>query len=172
MLILVIAGVGIVGAIAWIYWPEIIGAGWSPTPMENVRKMLEMAKVGENDTVYDLGCGDGRIIVTAACEFGAKAVGIEADPLRFLFSLIRVKLSGAGDKVKVVWGNFFNYNLTKATVITIFLSYEVNNRLKKKLQEELIPTARIVSYYWPFSGWKTTDTNRFLHLYLYQIEKI
>jgi len=80
--------------------------------------------------VYDLGCGDGRIIIAAAGEFGARAVGIEADPLRFLLSFVRIKVSGLGSKVKVIWGNFFHHNLSDATVVTVFLSNEANDKLR------------------------------------------
>ncbi|MBE0477631.1 class I SAM-dependent methyltransferase [Candidatus Aerophobetes bacterium] len=131
--------------------------------------MLKMAEIEENDVVYDLGCGDGRIIVAAASRFGARAVGIEADPLRFLFSWLRVKLCGLGDKVKVIWGNFFSYNLADATVITVFLSHEANSKLKEKLQKELSPGARVVSYYWLFHGWKVIKFDPVHQLYMYRI---
>lgn len=171
-MLLILIGLGIVvGIVGWIYWPQIIGAGWSPTPMEKVKKMLEMAEVAENDLVYDLGCGDGRIIATAAGEFGARAVGIEADPFRFLFSWARIKVSGLGNKVKVIWGNFFSCKLEEATVITVFLSNQANDRLKKKLQTELSPGTRVISYYWVFRGWKVVKADLPSQLYMYKIEK-
>jgi len=160
----------IIGFGVWIYWPELfIGAGWSPTPLKTVRKMLQMAKVKSDDLLYDLGCGDGRIIKMATSEFGAKAVGIEADPLRFLFSLIRIKITKAGKKAKVIWGNFFNINLEKATVITVFLSREVNEKLKEKFQKELRPGTRIISYYWVFPGWRISEIDESHQIYLYKI---
>lgn len=168
---ILLIGLGIVvGSMGWIYWPEIIGAGWSPTPMENVKKMLKIAEVGKDDVVYDLGCGDGRIIAIAAGEFGVRAVGIEADPLRFLFSFVRIKISGLGNKVKVIWGNFFHVNLEEATVVTVFLSNKANRKLKEKLQRELSPGTRIISYCWIFDGWKPVKTDPSSHLYMYQIE--
>lgn len=171
-MIFVLVGLGIVvGVMGWIYWPQIIGAGWSPTPMKNVKKMLEMAEVEEDDVVYDLGCGDGRIIAAAAGEFGARAVGIEADPLRFLFSWTRMKASGLGHRAKVIWGNFFSHNLGDATVVTVFLSGEANDKLKEKLQRELSPGVRVISYYWIFYGWKEVKVDPLSHLYMYQIEK-
>ncbi len=172
MLIVLLVGLGVlVGFGLWIYWPEIIGAGWSPTPVENVRKMLSLAEVGPDDVVYDLGCGDGRIVVIAVKEFGARAVGIEADPLRFLWSYMRIKLSGLGEKAKIIWGNFFNHNLSEATVITVFLSSKANNKLKEKLERELDVGTRIISYYWTFDGWKTIKVDPLLSVYLYRIEK-
>jgi len=138
--------------------------------MSNVKKMLRMAGVGKDDIVYDLGCGDGRIIATAVKEFGARAVGIEADPLRFLFSWLRIKVSRLGDKAKVIWGNFFSFNLKDATVVTVFLSYEANNKLKEKLQRELSPGTKVVSYYWVFDGWRPVKVDLLSRLYMYQIE--
>ena len=138
--------------------------------MINVKKMLQMAGVGKDDLVYDLGCGDGRIIVTAAGRFGARAVGVEADPLRFLFSLTRVKLSGLGGRVKVIWGNFFHQDLRNATVVTVFLSLEANSKLKEKLKRELSPGTRVISYYWVFDGWKVVEIDSSSHLYLYHVE--
>ena len=169
MLIIAAILAAVSGMIVWIYWPELIGAGWSPTPMENVRKMLEMADVKKDDLVYDLGCGDGRIIAVAAAEFGARAVGIEADPLRFFLSWMRIKLRGLGRQVKVVWGDFFNHDLSDATVVCVFLSHKANSRLKRKLERELTPGTRIVSYYWTFGGWKAVKIDPSSNLYLYRI---
>lgn len=71
-------------AMVWVTWTTARGAPWSPTPMSRVHKMLTMAEAGPDDLVYDLGCGDGRLIVTAARRYGTRAVGIELDPLRTL----------------------------------------------------------------------------------------
>lgn len=172
MVLVVIIGIGIfVGLVAWVYWPEIIGAGWSPTPMENVRKMLSLAEVGPDDVVYDLGCGDGRIVAMAAGEFGARAIGVEADPLRFLWSYIRIKILGLGKRATIKWGNFFHRDLNEATVVTVFLSREANAKLKEKLKKELKTGTRIISYYWMFDGWRTVKIDSFFSLYLYRIEK-
>lgn len=171
-MLFILIGIGaVVGAIGWVYWPQIIGAGWSPTPMRNVEKMLHMAEVGGDDVVYDLGCGDGRIIATAVKKFGARAVGIEADPVRFLYSWMRIKLAGLGDGAKVVWGNFFSHELKDATVITVFLSDQANHKLKEKLKKELIPGTRVVSYYWVFKGWRTFKVDFPSQLYMYRIEE-
>ncbi|MBC7188660.1 SAM-dependent methyltransferase [Candidatus Aerophobetes bacterium] len=131
--------------------------------------MLEMAQVGKEDIVYDLGCGDGRIVAVAAGEFGARAVGIEADPVRFLISFLRVKLGRTKNRAKIIWGNFYSCSLSEATVVTVFLSPEANERLKEKLQRELSPGTRIVSYLWVFEGWKAIKADYLSHLYLYRI---
>lgn len=115
--------------------------------------MLEMSGAGPSDVVYDLGCGDGRIVVEAAKTFRAKAVGVEADPLRVLLSRFAVVTHRLEGRVRVVWANFFHVNISEATVVTVFLSQGANRRLKSKLLSELRPGTRIVSYVWTFDDW-------------------
>ena len=112
--------------VIWLVWPRLIGAVWIPTPRGVVRKMLHLAGVGEDDTLFELGSGDGRIIFMAAKEFGAKAIGIEADPVRFLWCLIWIRLKGLKDQVRVLWRNFFKQDLSSASVVTIYQNTEVN----------------------------------------------
>ena len=91
-----------IGAAIWILWPMVIGAQWVPTPKKVVKKMLDLAGVGPGDKLIDLGSGDGRIILMAALEFEAIAVGIEADPLRVLITRFRIRLKGLKDRVDVI----------------------------------------------------------------------
>ena len=130
--------------------------------------MLEMSGAGPSDVVYDLGSGDGRIILEAARTFRARAVGIEADPVRFLFSKLAVFLLGAKDRVNVVWGNFFHIDLREATIVTVFLSQGTNRRLRSKLMSELKPGTRVVSYVWTFEDWipASRDDGNKLSLYV------
>lgn len=137
----------------FLLWSASIGAGWQPTSRRKVRKMLEMCGTGPSDVVYDLGSGDGRIIIEAAKTYHARAVGVEADPIRVLLSRSAVGVHRLKGQVKVVWGNFFNADLSEATVVTLFLSRGANRRLKAKLLSELKPGARVVSYVWIFDGW-------------------
>lgn len=165
----VLASVFVVSASGvFIIWSAFIGAGWEPTARKKVRKMLEMSGVGPSDVVYDLGCGDGRIIVEAAKTFHARAVGVEADPLRMLYSRSVVALHRLEGRAKVVWGNFFHVDLSDATVVTVFLTQGTNQRLKSKLLAELKPGSRVVSYVWTFDGWTptATDTKDELSLYV------
>jgi predicted RNA methylase len=159
----------VIGLALWILWPIVIGAGWIPTPKDTIKKMLCLAKVGPEDTVFDLGSGDGRIILMAALEFEANAVGIEADPLRVLFTRIRIGLNGLEDQVKVIWGNFFKKDLSHASVITIYQSTNINNRLREKLLRELNSGTRVISYTFIFEGWEPVKVNESRKLYLYEI---
>lgn len=155
--------------ILWVTWPTFIGTGWLPTPMEAVRRMLEMADVQQGDAVYDLGSGDGRVIVTAAGEFGARAVGVEADPLRLLWSLLRIRVAGLEEKVSAVWGNLFSMDIGEATVVTVYQNPRTNKRLRGKLESELRPGTRVVSYMFTFEEWEPDEVDKEFKAYLYVI---
>ena len=153
----------------WIVWPLLIGAGWVPTPRRVVRRMLRLAWVGPGDTLFELGSGDGRIMFMAAREFGAEAVGIEADPLRVLLTLAWIRLTGLTGRVSVLWGNFFKKDLGAASVVTVYQSTEINNRLKDKFTRELKPGTRVVSHAFMFDGWEPVKVDEESEVYLYVI---
>ena len=157
------------GVIVWIMWSATIGAGFEPTSKELVRKMLEMAEIDSKDTLYDLGSGDGRIILEAAKNYNANAVGIEADPIRVIWSRLFLFLSGFRKSSKIVWGNFFNEDISKATAVTIFLGHNTNQKLKSKLVKELKAGTPVVSYIWTFEGWEPIDIDKKEKIYLYII---
>ncbi|MGC8971597.1 MAG: SAM-dependent methyltransferase [bacterium] len=153
----------------WILWTEIFGAGWSPTPMESVKAMLRLANVNPNDILYDLGAGDGRIVTTAVKDFGATAIGYEIDPIRFLISWLRIIFSGSLGKAIVKYGNFYKVDLSSATVVTLFLRQHTNEKLREKLEKELAPGSRVVTYYWTVDKWRPVKADRRLEVYLYII---
>lgn len=126
-------------------WTMFIGAPWVPTSMKTVHTMLDLATVGPNDILYDLGCGDGRTVITAARKYGAKAVGIEIDPLRYFWCQFLITILRLRKQVKIVYGNFFNKDLSEATVITCYLLQETNDKLVNKFKKELHPGTRVVS---------------------------
>jgi len=171
MIILLLGGLVALVFVVSKLWTASIGAGWEPTPLATVRRMLDMAGVKPEDTVYDLGSGDGRIIITAAREYGANSVGIEADPFRWLYTWIRIKVLGLSRKTALIWGSFFQRDLSGATVVTLFLSQEANNKLSRKLIRELKPGTRIVSYWWMFDDWRPKKVDREFKVYLYHIDK-
>ncbi len=158
----------IVGFVVWIAWSGIIGAPWLPTPIKKARNMLELAEVGEDDIVYDIGSGDGRIIIMAAREFGAKSFGIEMDPLRVLWSRLAIKWRRLA-QVKVLRENFFKSNIEDATVVTVYQGVGVNKKLREKFSRELKPGTRVVSYRFRFQGWTPVKTNEEASSYLYVI---
>jgi len=152
----------------WIVWSSAIGAPWLPTSKSKVRKMLEFANVDEKDTVYDLGSGDGRIIIMAAKEFGAKAIGIEADPIRQFWSKLMIRRYNLRNRVSALRGNFFNFDIGDASVVTLYLGVSINNKLREKLTTELKPGTRIVSHHFLLKGWDSVDTDEETDLYLYK----
>jgi len=139
--------------------------------MSMVHEMLAMAKVGPGDNVYDLGCGDGRIIVTAARRYGAKAVGIELDPLRFLWCQILITVLGLRDRVRIVYGDFFKQDLSAASVVTCYLLTVTNKKLEGKFKSELNPDTRVVSNYFIFPGLQLVSEDKQEKLYLYNLRK-
>lgn len=155
-------------AIIWIYWTKPRGAPWVTTPMASVRKMLELAQVTPEDLVYDLGCGDGRVLIVAAREFGARAVGIELDPLRYLWCQFVIAILGLRGQVRVIHGDFFKQDLSRADVVILFLQFDTNDLLSLKLVDELRPGTRVVSRVSTFSGWTPTRMDKDHKLYLYE----
>src|SRR5208337_701764 len=149
-----------------------------PTPQEVVEKMLELANVTKDDTVYDLGCGDGRILVTAAKKYGAKGVGIDLDPERVKDSLDNVKKNGVEGQVEIREGNALQVkDLDKASVVTLYLFPQVNLKLRPQLQKELKPGSRVVSHDFHMGDWKPEkkvemkdDRGRSHTVYLWTIE--
>src|SRR5437762_9003566 len=116
------------------------------TPPEVVVEILRLAGVGPSDVVYDLGSGDGRIVIEAARKYGARGVGIELDPDLNKRAMKNARKAGVSDKVSFVRADFFKTDLSEATVVTLFLSPNINARLQSKLQRELKPGTRIVSH--------------------------
>ena len=154
--------------VIWIGWSQFVGAGWGPTPGASVDKMLDLAQISEGDVLYDLGCGDGRIVIRAAKKYGIRAVGFEIDPIRAWFSRVRVKSNGVRDRVEIVQRNFFDADLSPATVVSIFLTQKANQRLKAKLLS-LKPGTRVVTYTWTFEGWEPERVDKELRTYLYVV---
>jgi SAM-dependent methyltransferase len=156
----------VLGFLLWLIWPIFMGAIFLPTPMNIVMKMLDIAEVGEGDVVYDLGSGDGRIIIEAARR-GAKSVGVEVDLIRVLWS--RMRAQRFGERVKVVRGDFFKTPLTGATIVTVYQGESINNRLKAKFEAELPPGTRLVSFDFKFEGWEPEKMYVEDKVYLYRV---
>ena len=117
-----------------------------PTTTEVVDRMLDVAKVGPLDVVYDLGCGDGRIVIAAAKKYGARGVGVDLDPARIREARANAKAAGVENLVTFKVADLFETDLTEASVVTLYLLPELNRRLKPKLFAELRPGARVVSH--------------------------
>jgi tRNA A58 N-methylase Trm61 len=137
-----------------------------------VRKMLEIAMVGPLDVVYDLGCGDGRILIAAVKDFEAKeAVGYEIREDLYKAALREVERQNLKNRVKIINGDLFNADISNATVITLYLTTTANERLKDKLKSEAKNGTRIVSHDFSISGWEPVRKENFNDhtIYLYAI---
>ncbi|MCC6858508.1 MAG: class I SAM-dependent methyltransferase [Bryobacterales bacterium] len=131
--------------------PDVI---FVPTPQEVVDGMLELAKVTRNDVVYDLGCGDGRIAITAVKKYGARGVGIDINPERIQEAQENAKREGVGNRVTFRNEDLFEANIKEATVVTLYLLTSLNVKLRPKLWHDLRPGTRIVSHSFDMGDWK------------------
>ena len=126
---------------------------FTPTPQPVVEAMLKLARVRADDVVYDLGSGDGRIVILAAQEYGARGVGIELQAPLVRRARQIAKDGAVADRVTFIEGDLFTADISPATVVTLWLSRTVNARLEPKLKRELRPGARIVSHQFPIGRW-------------------
>jgi len=145
---------GLVGAqehSAPLRGPDVI---FVPTPNETVDGMLKLAGVTAKDTVYDLGCGDGRIVITAAQKYGARGVGIDIDPQRIAEATENVTRAKVAERVRIVRGDLFEADISEATVVTLYLLTDLNLKLRPKLLRDLKPGTRVVSHAFRMGDWK------------------
>jgi len=142
-----------------------------PTTESIVEASLKLAEVTENDTVYDLGSGDGRIVIAAARDFGATGVGIEYEPELIELSMRNADEAGVAERVRFIEEYFFESDLGEATVVVLYLSRKVNRELKAQLTEQLSPGSRVVTHTFEIPGWDPTERIRVAgrNIYLYVI---
>ena len=125
-----------------------------PTPQKVVDGMLELADVKKGNVVYDLGCGDGRIVITAAKEYGATGIGVDLNPVRIEEANANAKDAEVEDKVTFHVGDLFNFDFSKADVLTLYLLPDVNMKLRPKILSEMKPGSRIVSHAFDMGDWR------------------
>jgi SAM-dependent methyltransferase len=133
-----------------------------PTPDAVIQEMLTGAHVGKDDVVYDLGCGDGRIVITAATQFGARGVGIDIDPARIREARENAEKAGVAGRVRFLTQDLFQTDFKEATVVTLYLLPALNLKLRPKLLAGLKPGTRIVSHAWDMGDWapeRAVDVN-------------
>ena len=150
-----------------------LDVAYIPTPKDIVRKMLMLAQLRRGETVFDLGAGDGRVLIEAVRGFGARAVGVEIDPERV--AMIKERLARTGVDATVIQDDFMNVNLSTADVVAIYLSASVNEKLGPKLMNELGSGTRVVSLDYELPGWKEGQSVKMLSggvsrkIYLYEM---
>ena len=133
-----------------------LDAPYVSTPQSVVDAMLRLAAVRQGDLVYDLGCGDGRIVIAAARNFGARGVGIDIDPRRIEEANFAARLAGVSGRVRFAVQDLFKTDFSDATVMALYLYPELNARLLPKFRSELKPGTRVVSHQFGIGDWKPT----------------
>jgi SAM-dependent methyltransferase len=136
-------------------------APFVPTPQDVVERMLQMAEVTKNDVVYDLGCGDGRIVITAAQKYGARGVGVDLDPERIAESKANAEKAGVTKLVEFRLQDAMTVDVSPATVVTLYLLTASNLKLKPILTKQLKPGARIVSHAFSMGDWAPDKDEEF-----------
>ena len=162
-----LAGAQLYGRQAEQRRPEV---PYVPTPDAVVAEMLTLAGVKKEDVVYDLGCGDARLVITAAKKFGARGVRYDIDPQRIKESNENARQAGVTDRVKFIEQDLFEADIKEASVVTLYLLPDVNLRLRPKLLRELKPGTRVVSHSFDMGDWKPDKTinvdGRPIHLWV------
>jgi SAM-dependent methyltransferase len=147
-----------------VAWARDAGAKkivpYVPTPQDVVERMLELAAVGKDDLVYDLGSGDGRIVIAAAKKYGARAIGFEIDPEWIQESRENIRKAGVENLAEIREQDILTVDLSGATVLALYLLPEVNLRLRPRIQSQLKPGARVVSHDFDMGDWKPDRTER------------
>jgi precorrin-6B methylase 2 len=147
--------------------PPMRDVPYLPSDEPIVEAMLDLAQVGPGDVLYDLGCGDGRIVIAAARR-GARAIGVDVDLLRIRESFDNAKRAGVGHRAHFLRQSFFETDVREATVVTLYLLPSVNVKLRPKLLWELRPGSRVVANYFEIAGWPPDVTTQLHHRTLYK----
>jgi SAM-dependent methyltransferase len=148
---------------------------YDPSTQEQTLAMLKLAGVGAKDVVYDLGCGDGRLVILAAKQFGARGVGIDIDPERIKESTANAQKEGVSRRVKFLNQDLFEAKIGDATVVTLYLWPSVNMKLRPKLLKDLRPGTRVVSNMHDMGDWEPDKTikadGHFIYLWIIPAKK-
>jgi hypothetical protein len=157
MLVFVLIGLNLllfIIGLLWILVPALYGLPSRPTKPDRIRKALKLVGLKQNEILYDLGAGDGRVLLIAAKEFDAKAVGIEIGPVQCALIWLRMTAGGLSDKIKIQWGNFFKTNLSEADVVYIYATSTEVTKLAPYLEKQMKPGSRVVSISADFPEWE------------------
>jgi len=151
----------------WVLIPALHGLPLVPTKPDRIRKALKLVNLQPNEILYDLGAGDGRVLLIAGREFGAKAVGIEVGPIQCALIWLRAIASGFGNQIQVRWADFYKANLHEADVVFVYATSKEIRKLAPHLEQQLKKGARVISISADFSGWEpaTFDDRDLIFIY-------
>ena len=167
-LILVLLGIAVaLLGLLWIFVPILSGLPWIPTHRHRIQKALALAQIQPNEILYDLGAGDGRVLIHAARDYGALAVGIEVGPAHCLIAWLRALFAGVYDRVSIRMGNFYRGDLTEADIVYAFLTPAYAARLQPHLEKQLRPGTRVITISADLDGWEPSafDSDDLIFLY-------
>jgi hypothetical protein len=153
----------------WVLIPVVYGLPPVPTKQERIRNALQLVNLQPNEVLYDLGAGDGRVLLLAAREFGAKAVGIEVGPIQCALIWLRVVTSGLGNQIEVRWANFYNADLRAADVIFVYATSTEVMKLAPHLEKQLKKGTRVVSISADFPEWEPTLLDERDLIFIYEM---
>lgn len=142
----------------WVSYTTLYGAPYVPLEPDVVERILNLAAIKKGDCFYDLGSGDGRVVIAAAMK-GAKAIGVETDFLRVWYSRLWIRMLGLQREAKVIQGDIFNQDLSDADIVHAYLLQETNDKLEKKLEMELKKGTLVISSAFIFKGLKLLKTD-------------
>ena len=153
----------------WILVPALYGLPSVTTRRERIRKALQMADLRPDEIFYDLGSGHGRVLVMAAKEFDARAVGIEVGPVQCVIAWLNALCNGVGSRVRVEAGNFYKADVSQADVVFAYLTSKQAPRLQAQLEKQLKHGARVVTISFDFPNWKPSEMDREQLIFLYHM---
>lgn len=156
-------------ALLWILIPAFYGLPPVPTYPDRIQKALKLANLQPDETLYDLGAGDGRVLLIAARDFGAKAVGLEIGPIQCALIWLRTTASGFGNQIQVRWENFYKANLKDADVVFIYATSKEVIKLAPHLEKQMKPGARLVSISADFNEWEPQEFDNRDLIFVYKM---
>jgi cyclopropane fatty-acyl-phospholipid synthase-like methyltransferase len=162
---------GLIVLAGMVVLPIFFGAPWHPLMPHTIRRILNFAEIRSGETICDLGCGEGRLLITAAKEYSAKAVGIEIDPIKVGLARLLAKLKKVDGQVSIIWGNIFDFDLSEVDVVYLYLTHQALDKLFPEVLKKLKPTVRIVSYRFCIRGMTPEKISTDKTLFLYQLTK-
>lgn len=168
--ILAIAVVLILGI--WIFVPIFYGVPWRPTAEDRFRKALQLADLKQGEIIYDLGAGDGRVLILAARELGTCGVGIEVGPIQVMVARLRALLNGVSSQVHMRWQDFHQADLGEANVVFAYLTSDQASRLQKQLITQLRNGTRVVTVSFDLPGWQPEAFDRDDLIFLYRMPPV
>jgi hypothetical protein len=158
-----------VQALLWILVPAFYGLPSVPTKPERIRKALKLVHLQPDEVLYDLGAGDGRVLLIAAHEFGAFSIGLEVGPVQCVLIWLRIISSGLADRIKIQWGNFFRSDLKDADVVYVYATSQEVLKLAPFLQKQMKAGSRVVSISADFSEWEPSTFDERDLIFVYEM---